>query len=279
MPSLTCCSRPSCSGANCFSRRRGSASRSSGPARHQATRELIEFARRQRLPHSWRDPDEDSGRGRADRRDRRRERCRWCGCRAASSCCAPSNGELSRALGIGLELAPREEVDLLIVGGGPAGLGAAVYGASEGLDTLVVESNVLGGQAGTSRRIENYLGFPSGISGTELISRAIVQARKFSARTATPLPCALARAGRRRRPHREARGRPRGRRQGGAALDRRRIPQTAGRRPRGLRGAERLLRGRAARGAALRRASGSASSAAATRPPRRRSGSPAAAPS
>ena len=78
----------------------------------------------------------------------------------------PSNGELSRALGIGLELAPREEVDLLIVGGGPAGLGAAVYGASEGLDTLVVESTALGGQAGTSRRIENYLGFPAGISGT-----------------------------------------------------------------------------------------------------------------
>ncbi|MGE0066425.1 MAG: NAD(P)/FAD-dependent oxidoreductase, partial [Solirubrobacterales bacterium] len=98
----------------------------------------------------------------------------------------PSNGELSRALGIGLELSPREEVDLLVIGGGPAGLGAAVYGASEGLDTLVIESTVLGGQAGTSRRIENYLGFPAGISGTELISRAITQARKFTARTATP---------------------------------------------------------------------------------------------
>jgi thioredoxin reductase (NADPH) len=98
----------------------------------------------------------------------------------------PSNGELSRALGIGLELGQREEVDLLVVGGGPAGLGAAVYGASEGLDTLVVESTVLGGQAGTSRRIENYLGFPAGISGTELTSRAIAQARKFGARTATP---------------------------------------------------------------------------------------------
>ena len=74
----------------------------------------------------------------------------------------PSNGELSRALGIGLELGEREEVDLLVIGGGPAGLGAAVYGASEGLDTLVIESTVLGGQAGTSRRIENYLGFPAG---------------------------------------------------------------------------------------------------------------------
>ena len=98
----------------------------------------------------------------------------------------PSNGELSRALGIGLELAPVEEVDLLVVGGGPAGLGAAVYGASEGLETLVIESAGLGGQAGASRRIENYLGFPAGISGTELTSRAITQARKFGARTGSP---------------------------------------------------------------------------------------------
>ena len=74
----------------------------------------------------------------------------------------------------------------MVVGGGPAGLGAAVYGASEGLDTLVVEGTALGGQAGTSRRIENYLGFPGGISGTELTSRAVTQARKFRARTATP---------------------------------------------------------------------------------------------
>ena len=96
------------------------------------------------------------------------------------------NGELSRALGVGAELGTREEVDLVVVGAGPAGLGAAVYGASEGLDTLVVESTALGGQAGTSRRIENYLGFPGGISGTELTSRAVTQARKFGARMASP---------------------------------------------------------------------------------------------
>ena len=91
-----------------------------------------------------------------------------------------------RALGIGAELGAREEVDLVVVGGGPAGLGAAVYGASEGLDTLVIESTVLGGQAGFSRRIENYLGFPAGISGGELTTRAVTQARKFGARMATP---------------------------------------------------------------------------------------------
>src|SRR6202022_6031 len=90
-------------------------------------------------------------------------------------------GEVSRALGIGRVLAPREEVDLLVVGAGPAGLGAAVYGASEGLDTLVIDGTGLGGQAGTSRRIENYLGFPAGISGSELTGRAVTQARKVNA--------------------------------------------------------------------------------------------------
>jgi thioredoxin reductase (NADPH) len=156
-----------------------------GPTHDQATRDLVEYARRQRLPHFWRDTTEDAEAAKliADLEPEQIPLVRLPG---GGRLLRPSNGELSRALGIGLELAPREEVDLLIVGGGPAGLGAAVYGASEGLDTLVVESNVLGGQAGTSRRIENYLGFPSGISGSELISRAIVQARKFTARTATP---------------------------------------------------------------------------------------------
>jgi thioredoxin reductase (NADPH) len=156
-----------------------------GPAQDRATRELIEYARRQRLPHSWRDPVADPGAVELTAH-LTPEQIPLVRLPGGVELRRPSNGELSRALGIGLELAPREEVDLLIVGGGPAGLGAAVYGASEGLDTLVVESNVLGGQAGTSRRIENYLGFPAGISGTELISRAIVQARKFTARTATP---------------------------------------------------------------------------------------------
>jgi thioredoxin reductase (NADPH) len=110
----------------------------------------------------------------------------------------PSNGALSRALNIGITLEPREEVDLVVVGGGPAGLGAAVYGASEGLTTLVLESTALGGQAGTSRRIENYLGFPGGISGNELTSRAITQARKFGSRTATPYRAVALEPGRER---------------------------------------------------------------------------------
>jgi thioredoxin reductase (NADPH) len=156
-----------------------------GPTQDRATRALVEYARRQRLPYVWRDPAKDAE-AEILAAALRAEEIPLVRLPGGVELRAPSNGELSRALGIGLELAPHEEVDLLIVGGGPAGLGAAVYGASEGLDTLLVERDVLGGQAGTSRRIENYLGFPAGISGTELISRAIAQARKFTARTATP---------------------------------------------------------------------------------------------
>ena len=76
--------------------------------------------------------------------------------------------------------------DLVIVGAGPAGLAAAVYGASEGLDVLVLESNVPGGQAGSSSRIENYLGFPTGISGLDLTGRAYAQALKFGAHVMVP---------------------------------------------------------------------------------------------
>jgi thioredoxin reductase (NADPH) len=155
-----------------------------GPHDSEETRRLVDFARRLRLPHSWLVPEESEEAAalveQLDPADIPLVRLPGGG-----ELRRPSNGELSRALGIGLELAPREEVDLLIVGGGPAGLGAAVYGASEGLDTLVIESTVLGGQAGASRRIENYLGFPAGISGIELTSRAVTQARKFRARTAT----------------------------------------------------------------------------------------------
>jgi thioredoxin reductase (NADPH) len=76
--------------------------------------------------------------------------------------------------------------DLIIVGAGPAGLAAAVYGASEGLDTQVIDKVAFGGQASTSARIENYLGFPTGISGSELAERAIIQASRFGARMVVP---------------------------------------------------------------------------------------------
>src|SRR5262249_11543495 len=139
-----------------------------GPHSSEPTMQILEFARANRLPYTWQDAVPPGG--------REAPLVRLPG---GAELHRPTRGQVLRALGIGLELAPREEVDLLIVGAGPAGLAAAVYGASEGLDTLVVESTALGGQAGSSRRIENYLGFPAGISGGELTSRAVTQARKF----------------------------------------------------------------------------------------------------
>jgi len=94
----------------------------------------------------------------------------------------PSMGEEWRRGWHPERIRPREsDASVLIVGAGPAGLAAAVYGASEGLRTLVVEREAPGGQAGTSSRIENYLGFPAGVSGDELASRALQQARRLGA--------------------------------------------------------------------------------------------------
>ena len=99
----------------------------------------------------------------------------------------PSNQQLADQIGIHQPLT-RTVYDLLIVGAGPAGLGAAVYGASEGLCTAVLESIAPGGQAGGSMRIENYLGFPTGLTGAELTDRATLQANKFGAHLSIPTP-------------------------------------------------------------------------------------------
>jgi thioredoxin reductase (NADPH) len=93
----------------------------------------------------------------------------------------PSNAQIAECLGFNDTIDQTRVSDMVIVGAGPAGLAAAVYGASEGLDVLVLESNSPGGQAGSSSRIENYLGFPTGISGLDLTARAYAQAQKFGA--------------------------------------------------------------------------------------------------
>ena len=108
----------------------------------------------------------------------------------------PTNGELAECLGLNEAVQTLTVRDLIIVGAGPAGLAAAVYAASEGLDTLVIETTAPGGQAGSSSRIENYLGFPTGVSGNELAARAYTQAQKFGAevmiaQSAISLSCAL----------------------------------------------------------------------------------------
>src|SRR4029450_7695011 len=102
-------------------------------------------------------------------------------CRGTTVLRDPSNHEIAECLGLNAPLEAGRVRDVLIVGAGPEGLAAAVYGASEGLDVVVLETEAPGGQAGSSSRIENYLGFPNGITGEELAGRAYTQAQKFGA--------------------------------------------------------------------------------------------------
>jgi thioredoxin reductase (NADPH) len=153
------------------------------------TRRLREFVARNRIPHQWLDPDRDTetvdpllhefgitaddlpaviASGTVLRR--------------------PTPGALSDFLGLTLASLPERCFDVVVIGAGPAGLAASVYGASEGLRTLLAEKVAAGGQAGASSRIENYLGFPMGISGGDLTFAAVVQAEKFGAHLT--LPCA-----------------------------------------------------------------------------------------
>jgi thioredoxin reductase (NADPH) len=102
-------------------------------------------------------------------------------CRGQLALRNPSNQQIADCLGFNESIDQTQVRDLVVIGAGPSGLAAAVYGASEGLDVLVLETSSPGGQAGSSSRIENYLGFPTGISGQELASRAYLQAQKFGA--------------------------------------------------------------------------------------------------
>src|SRR3712207_6064267 len=151
-----------------------------------ATR-LRGFAARNRLPHVWieleEDPKAETLLAKFGAKPSETPVVIWQGEEVLKN---PTNAELARIMGLKVD-APRERTyDLVVVGAGPAGLGASVYGASEGLSTLALESVALGGQAGTSSRIENYPGFPAGLSGFELATRILVQAGTFGARTAVP---------------------------------------------------------------------------------------------
>ena len=157
-----------------------------GSCYSQDTRRLRDFAMRNRLPHRFLDLENDPTAENLLRqfglepdetpvvvwRDRVLRN--------------PSNAELAQLVGLTTVAGGESACDLLVVGAGPAGLAAAVYGASEGLTTIVVDAVAIGGQAATSSRIENYLGFPAGISGGELADRAAIQARRFGARTSVP---------------------------------------------------------------------------------------------
>ena len=147
---------------------------------------LLEFADRNRIPYRWLDPHNPSD----------ASAIATCGSPEGDTFRVvlggrrtlerPSPLDLARAIGLDLFRQEGTPSDLIVVGAGPAGLSAAVYGASEGLSTLVVEDTAIGGQAGTSSRIENYVGFPAGISGEDLAFRAEVQAIKFGAHITVP---------------------------------------------------------------------------------------------
>lgn len=151
------------------------------------TMRLLEFVCRNRVPHRFVDLEEDT-----DAEALLRERgvppqetpvVIW---RGQTLLRRPADQEVAELIGLRQTGPVTMTTDVVIVGAGPAGLAAAVYAASEGLDTQVVESSATGGQAGTSSSIENYLGFPAGISGAELAERAVLQANRFGARTSVP---------------------------------------------------------------------------------------------
>jgi thioredoxin reductase (NADPH) len=150
-------------------------------------RRLREFCARNRLPHRWIDLEEDGGAESLLREvgvaPDETPIVIWRGREVLRN---PSNAVLARVIGLRTPASTDQLCDLLVVGTGPAGLAAAVYGASEGLDTVALEAVATGGQAGTSSKIENYLGFPAGISGAELAERATIQAKKFGARISVP---------------------------------------------------------------------------------------------
>lgn len=164
----------------------GSGLRIVGSCYSPHTRRLREFAARNRLPHSWIDLERDG--------------------EAEALLCElgvtpeetpvviwrdqvlrnPTNPDLARLIVLPVPSAPEAVCDLVVVGAGPAGMAAAVYGASEGLATMALEAVAVGGQAGTASRSDNYLGFPSGISGAELAERTTIQARRFGGRLSVP---------------------------------------------------------------------------------------------
>jgi thioredoxin reductase (NADPH) len=153
-------------------------------SRHSAdTLRLREFLGRNGYPYTYVDLDTDqTSQELLDRFEVKLEEIPVVICDGRTVLRNPSTPELAQCLGMNTEMDSSQVRDVIIIGAGPAGLGAAVYAASEGLDCLLVETEAPGGQAGSSSKIENYLGFPTGISGQELATRAIHQAQKFGAR-------------------------------------------------------------------------------------------------
>jgi thioredoxin reductase (NADPH) len=153
-----------------------------GSSHSPGTLRVKEFLTRNGHPYAYIDLERDSGvQALLDRFHVSVEDVPILICRGVNALRNPSNQQIAACLGFNEAIDPTHVRDLVIVGAGPSGLAAAVYGASEGLDVLVLEADSPGGQAGSSSKIENYLGFPTGISGQELAARAYTQAQKFGA--------------------------------------------------------------------------------------------------
>jgi thioredoxin reductase (NADPH) len=151
------------------------------------SRRLREYLVRNRMPHQWTDLEEDeSADALLSGLSIEPEETPVVIAAGGEILRNPTNVEVGRAIGIAAKGPPPDLCDVLVIGAGPAGLAAAVYAASEGLDTQGIEAIATGGQAGTSARIENYLGFPAGVSGSELTQRAGLQAIKFGVRLTAP---------------------------------------------------------------------------------------------
>jgi thioredoxin reductase (NADPH) len=158
-----------------------------GSRHSRDSRRLREFAARNRIPHVWMDLEDDPTAEAVLQElgvpPEDTPIVIWGGNQVVRN---PTNAELGRLLGLRTSRARGRVFDLVVAGAGPAGLGAAVYAASDGLEAVVLDAVATGGQAATSSQIENYLGFPEGISGAELADRALIQTRKFGAHISVP---------------------------------------------------------------------------------------------
>ena len=157
-----------------------------GPPTSHSLLRVAEFVDRNRIPFRWLAADDPIALDLLARTEENPYAHVWVIVRDQKALADPTPLRVAKALGLDLGIDQTEPADLLVVGAGPAGLSAAVYGASEGLSTIVVDNVAIGGQAGASSRIENYLGFPTGISGGNLAFLAEVQALKFGARVTVP---------------------------------------------------------------------------------------------
>ncbi|WP_165253756.1 FAD-dependent oxidoreductase, partial [Paludisphaera soli] len=148
--------------------------------------EIREFFDKNKVPHTLVDVDEPDGRSAMESLGIAPEQLPFVACHRGTRSPRPTVARIAECLGLKRKIRA-EPFDLVIVGAGPAGLAAAVYGASEGLSTLVLDRFGPGGQAGTSSRIENYMGFPAGLSGADLANRGYLQALKFGAELVAPV--------------------------------------------------------------------------------------------